>query len=56
MDYRELFREENEAVRERHELALERIRQIGEEETVREPYRLFFRSAAAFALLAEETY
>ena len=34
MKYWEMFKEENEAVKERHELALERIGQFKTEETV----------------------
>lgn len=56
MKYWEMFREENEAVRERHELALERIGQFKREETVAEPFRSFFRKTAGFILLAEEIY
>ena len=37
MDYRELWREENEAVRERYDLTIERIGQIIKEETTQEP-------------------
>lgn len=36
MKYWEMFKEENEAVKERHELALERIGQFKTEETVAE--------------------
>ena len=42
MDYRELWREENEAVRERYDLTIERIGQIIKEETTQEPYREYF--------------
>ena len=42
MDYRELWKEENEAVRERYQLTMERIGQIKEEETVPEAYREYF--------------
>ena len=55
MNYWELFREENEAMTERHELALERIRMMEAEETVKEPYREYFRQTARFLLLMEET-
>lgn len=43
-------------VRERHELALERIRLFLTEETVEEPYRDYFRKTAGFILLTEEVY
>lgn len=55
MNYWDLFREENEAMTERHELALDRIRMMEEEETVKEPYREYFRQTARFLLLMEET-
>lgn len=42
MKYWELLKEENEAVAERHELAMERIGHMKEEATVGEPYRAFF--------------
>ena len=54
MKYWEMFREENEAVEERHELALERIGQFAGEETVEEPYRDYFRKTAEFILMAEK--
>lgn len=55
MNYQELFREENEAVLERHELVMERILRIGMEETTKEPYRSYFRRTAEFIKLIEET-
>lgn len=56
MKYWEMFREENEAVEERHELALERIRQFAGEETVEEPYRDYFRRTAEFILMIEDVF
>ncbi len=56
MKYWEMFREENEAVAERHELALERISQFAAEETVEEPYRDYFRRTAEFILMAEDVF
>ena len=47
MDYRYLLKEENEAVRERYELSLERIRAMKDEE-MREPYGSYFRWTGAF--------
>ena len=47
MDYRILLREENEAVRERLELSLDRIRSIKEEDA-RLPYGLYFKRTAGF--------
>ena len=56
MKYWELFKEENEAVRERHELACERIRQMEAEETAAEPFCRYFKKTAAFILRTEEVY
>ena len=39
MDYRILFKEENEAIMERYELSMERIGEMAGEETVPVPYR-----------------
>lgn len=47
MDYRILLREENEAVRERYELSMERIRAM-ETEEMGAPYGDFFRKTARF--------
>lgn len=54
MKYWELFREENEAMAERHALVLERIRLIGCEETVAAPYADYFKKTAEFILFMEE--
>ena len=48
MKYWELLKEENEAVAERHELAMERIGHMKEEATVGEPYRAFFERTVQF--------
>ena len=53
MDYRILLREENEAVRERLELSLDRIRSIKEEDA-RLPYGLYFKRAAGFLGMIRE--
>lgn len=53
MDYRILLREENEAVRERLELSLDRIRCI-EEEDVRLPYGSYFKRTAGFLGMIRE--
>lgn len=42
MDYRVLWKDENEAVKERYYLAMDRISQITRESTVEEPYRSYF--------------
>ena len=54
MDYRELWREENEAVRERSDLTIERIGQIIKEETTQEPYREYFCRTAQFIILMDQ--
>lgn len=61
MKYRELMKEENDSVRERYELALERIKAIKEEAAVKDVYRDYFirtaafiEKAAAFLALTEE--
>ena len=48
MGYRELYMPFKEEVKERYPLVMERIAGILEEETVKEPYRDYFRKAAAF--------
>ena len=52
MDYRILLREENEAVRERLELSLDRIRSIKED--ARLPYGLYFKRTAGFLGMIRE--
>lgn len=44
------------AVRERHELALGRIRRMEEEKTARKPWRAYFERTAQFILLVERVY
>ncbi|SHO50586.1 Leucyl aminopeptidase (aminopeptidase T) [Anaerocolumna xylanovorans DSM 12503] len=48
MKYRELMKEENDAIRERYELALERIKSIKEEDSVKGACRDYFIRTAAF--------
>ncbi len=48
MGYRELYMPFKEEVKERYPLVMERIAGILEEETVKEPYRDYFRKVAAF--------
>ena len=54
MSFREYYRAENEAARERGDLARGRIRGMLDEDTVRDPFRAYFRKMASFVLLAEE--
>lgn len=56
MKYWDLFREENEAVAGRHELAAERIGRIFDETSVSDVYRNYFIGTAEFIMLLEETY
>ena len=46
--------EENLEAKERYELSIERLKQIGKEETTKEPYRTYFQKTAAFLLMIEE--
>lgn len=46
MNYQELWQEENEAVKERYNLAMERIQLIGEEKTVSDTMQDYFKRAA----------
>lgn len=48
MDYRELWKEENQAVLERYRLSMERIRQIPEEELPEKAFQEYFVSIAGF--------
>lgn len=52
-DYRILFKEENEAVKERFDLSMERIRLIRTEDTVMEPFREYFKKMASFIEMVE---
>ena len=52
--YQELWNEENTNIRERYDLAVERILEIPSEERVAEPYRSYFNQMAAFTVQIEE--
>ena len=54
MKYQELWNEENTNIRERYDLAMERILEIPSEERVAEPYRSYFNQMAAFTAQIEE--
>ena len=54
MDYRILLKDENDAVRERYTLSMERIRAM-EEEDMRLPYGSYFKRTARFIGLIERT-
>lgn len=53
MKYSELFKEENENIRERYELAIDRIKEMEQESTVGESYRDYFQRTASFVLLVK---
>ena len=52
--YQELWNEENTNIRERYDLAIERIMEIPSEERVGEPYRSYFNQMAAFTSQIDE--
>lgn len=52
--YQELWNEENTNIRERYDLAMERILEIPSEERVAEPYRSYFNQMATFTAQIEE--
>ena len=55
MAYLDVIKEENEQIRERYELAMERIEQIlYEHENVEEQYRHFFKKTASFIMLVRD--
>mgnify|MGYP001474884000 CR=1 FL=1 len=51
MKYHTLFAEQNKEIRERYDLAMERISLIEQEKTVKEPYYDFFQREASFVML-----
>jgi len=56
MHYRELFKVENDLIRERFDLSMERISGICQDETVNEQYQDYFRSTGLFIKRMEELY
>lgn len=55
MGYKELLREENDSVKERYQLAMERIRLFaGEESKIKEPYYDYFKKTASFLLVMDD--
>ena len=48
MGYREIWQSYREETKERFPLVMERLEKIETEETVQQPYRNYFRYAAAF--------
>ncbi len=53
MSDRDLFQEANEAIKERYELAIERIVLMEQEKSVREPLREYFQRTASFVLMVK---
>ncbi|MBP1753740.1 MAG: hypothetical protein H6Q59_138 [Firmicutes bacterium] len=53
MNYNILFGEQNEAIKERYDLAIERITLMENEESVREPYRTYFHKMSAFVRMVK---
>lgn len=53
MEWRQLQQIRNERCAQRHELSIERLQTIGEEETVQIPYRSYFRMCAVFLMKLE---
>lgn len=56
MDYRILFAGENEEVKDRYELSMERIRAVRYEKLTEERFRDFFEKTADFVLMMDELY
>lgn len=54
MNYRELFKEENENIIERYDLSMERIEMIAGEDVVKQPYHEFFKKTAQFITRIEQ--
>lgn len=54
MEWRQLQQARNERCAQRHELSIERLQAIGDEETVQESYRLYFAKCADHLLKLEE--
>lgn len=56
MDYRNIFKDENDLMRERYELAIERIGEIPSEKTIKEPYLDYFHKVAQFCIKIGEVF
>ncbi len=53
MKYDLLFKEQNEAIKERYDLAMDRIVLMENEDSVREPFRTYFHKIASFVLMVK---
>lgn len=56
MDYRDLFKEENEGVSQRYDLVMERIAGLGREKQVKAPFLDYFEKMAAFIAALGQLY
>ncbi|WP_123610160.1 aminopeptidase [Mobilisporobacter senegalensis] len=54
MDYKILFKEQNEEIKERYELAMNRVADIINEDSVKEPFKDYFEKVASFILQIKE--
>ncbi|MDF2544006.1 MAG: hypothetical protein K0S47_3724 [Herbinix sp.] len=54
MNHKQLFQEENEAIKERYDLAIERIELMMNEQTVKEPFLNYFQKTAEFVIKIKE--
>lgn len=54
MDYKILFKEQNEEIKERYELAINRVTDIMNEESVKAPYNDYFKKVSSFILQIKE--
>ncbi len=53
MTYSQMFKEDNEAIRERYELAMERIALMEQEKTVGERFLPYFQRVSAFVIMVK---
>lgn len=56
MSYKEKFKEENEQMKERYELSMERIKGIAKEQDVPQPFADYFKRMAEFLMLMGDLY
>jgi len=54
MDYREFFKNDNQAIKERYDISMERIKTIRTEKTTEVPFREYFQKMAAFIEMIQE--
>ena len=56
MKYRELFAQDNDTVRVRFNLSMEKIGAIGQKENVQAPFDQYFEKVSGFIVMVEELY